>query len=366
MKKYFLFALAVTSITIFTGCKKNGTGGNSGGGNNNPPAAIVKDVYVAGYEINGSGKNVAMYWKNGTVVKLTDGSRDAVANSIFVDGNDVYAAGYQDKAGTILNIATYWKNGVAYSLSITGTGGNFDAAKSIFISGTDVYAAGIEKNTSGNAVAKYWKNGTPVNLTDGTRNGDAQCVFVAGNDIYVAGSEDKSVTSGTDIAKYWKNGVAVPLTDGSTPASAMAILVIGTDVYVAGTVNDISGYAKPVYWKNGNQISLSSGSQNAYGFCMAISGSDIYVGGKNGNSAVQSGYWKNDFTGFSGLAPAATYPGGEEAIGGIAIVGTDVYAAGSYHNGSNRQAVLWKKGTVQNLGNVGLSSSAGGIFLTYQ
>lgn len=369
MKNKQLLATAfcvIALLVILQGCKKSSVddnNNNGGGGNTNPPPPTAKIVYVAGMEINSGGKNVAMYWKNDTAVKLTDGSRDAVARSVFVSGNDVYVSGYQDKAGSVLNIATYWKNGVAYSLSITGTGGTFDAANSIFVSGDDVYAAGFERAANGNDVAKYWKNGTPVNLTDGSKDADAQSIFISGTDVYVAGSEAKTVTSSTSIAKYWKNGVAVALTDGSTDASAMSVVVVGTDVYVAGTVNDITGYAKAVYWKNGTQVSLSGGSQNSYGFALAISGSDIYVGGRNGNTSIVSGYWKNNFSNFINLAPAATYEAGEETVGGIVVSGTDVYAAGSFKMGGKSRAVYWKNNIPVHLGNIGLHNSAGGIFV---
>ena len=33
----------------------------------------------------------------------------------------------------------------------------------------DVYVAGFEDNSSGVSVAKYWKNGQAIALTDGTR-----------------------------------------------------------------------------------------------------------------------------------------------------------------------------------------------------
>lgn len=361
-KNIILPVAALFLLPFMSSCKKSSTSTDDNG-NTNPPVTTISDVYVAGYEIISTGKNVAKYWKNGTAVSLTNGTRDAVARAIFVDGNDVYVAGYQDKAGSVLNIATYWKNGVAYSLSVTGTGGTFDAANSIFISGTDVYAAGLERAANGNDVAKYWKNGTPINLTDGSKDANAQSIFVAGNDVYVAGSEDKSVASSKGVAKYWKNGVAVSLTDGATDANAAAILVVGTDVYVAGTVNDSTGYSKAVYWKNGNMVSLSSGSQNSAGYSIFANGSDVYVGGKNGNAAIQSGYWKNSLAGFAGLAPAATYPGGEELLGGIAVNGTDVYAAGSYFDGSTRRAVVWQKGVVSTLSTLGLHGGAAGIFI---
>jgi hypothetical protein len=41
------------------------------------------DVYVSGYELDGSN-DVAKYWKNGREIALTDGSNGARANSIYV------------------------------------------------------------------------------------------------------------------------------------------------------------------------------------------------------------------------------------------------------------------------------------------
>jgi hypothetical protein len=67
------------------------------------------DVFAAGYYTNGSSKNVACYWKNGSVVDLyNDAVNAAQAGGIFVLGSDVYVAGYVD-AGT--RIACYWRNG---------------------------------------------------------------------------------------------------------------------------------------------------------------------------------------------------------------------------------------------------------------
>ncbi len=354
--KLYASACLMALLSVVTSCNKDNDSGNNTG-----TQPVATNVYVAGTEINSAGNNVAKYWKNGQAVTLTDGSRDAVARSIFVSGNDVYVAGFQDKAGSILNLATYWKNGTAYTLGITG--GPFDAANSIFVSGIDVYAAGFERASNGNDIAKYWKNGTPYPLTDGSKDADAQAIFISGSDVYVAGSEEKSVTSSKNIAKYWKNGVAVALTDGSTNANASAISVVGADVYVAGTVDDVTGYSKAVYWKNGVQISLSGGSQHSYGFCLAISGNDIYVGGSNHNVSIVSGYWKNNFTSFNSLLPAMPYDAGDEAVGGIAVSGNNIYAAGSFKNFGKSQAVYWKNGIVTVLGNPAFYSSAGGIFV---
>jgi hypothetical protein len=64
------------------------------------------DVYIAGVD-NGN----AVYWKNGTEVKLEAGA----ANAITVSGTDVYVTGYAYSSSSITT-AAFWKNGARTSL----------------------------------------------------------------------------------------------------------------------------------------------------------------------------------------------------------------------------------------------------------
>ncbi|MGY0038094.1 hypothetical protein [Pedobacter sp. NJ-S-72] len=109
-----------------------------------------------------------------------------------------------------------------------------------------------------------------VFLTDGRTAAVATAISISGTDIYVAGYEyngDKNtaepVHSQKSIAKYWKNGIPVVLTDGHANASATAITVKGTDVYVAGHEKDEISVAR--YWKNGKQIALKIDSNLSNG-----------------------------------------------------------------------------------------------------
>ncbi len=95
------------------------------------------------------------------------------------------------------------------------------------IPGVDVYATGWESNGTTD-LAKYWKNGSPTSLTNGSKghmplgnvespDAVAYALAVSGTDVYVAGYE----FNGTQyVAIIWKNGVPTPLTDGTNDSGA--------------------------------------------------------------------------------------------------------------------------------------------------
>lgn len=176
-------------------------------------------VYVAGYEVI-SGDAYARYWKNGIMVSLNDNY--STAHSVKVTGNDVFIAGSAVKDRS--QKATCWKNGTPIYLENTGS----SVATSLFIADGFVHIVGFESSIR--SMARYWKldvaTGKLVEasyLTDGTQIAQAGGVHVYNKDVYIAGYEYNA--DGKAVAKYWKNGVAVNLSNGAYSEFATSIFV---------------------------------------------------------------------------------------------------------------------------------------------
>jgi hypothetical protein len=71
----------------------------------------------------------------------------------------------------------------------------------------DVYVAGTEFNGYAN-IARYWKNGKAVSLTDSTADAYAEAIVIVGSDVYVTGSEYMG-SFNNNVVKYWKNGICL-------------------------------------------------------------------------------------------------------------------------------------------------------------
>lgn len=131
---------------------------------NESEEAYANAVFVSGEDVyvGGTSKgSIPALWKNGIRQKLDfpQGSiGDGDVNAIFVSNSDVYVAGYTRFPSLILPTVprwkpTLWKNGVPQILDEEG-----GTLYSIFVVGNDVYAAG-----SGNSGGPVWKNGITMN-----------------------------------------------------------------------------------------------------------------------------------------------------------------------------------------------------------
>lgn len=275
---------------------------------------------------------------------------------------DVYVAG-DESNGQVL-VAKYWKNGAAVPLT---NGAHNARAFAIAVSGRDVYVAGGESNERVD-VAMYWKNGIPVALTDGTNQAFAVGLAVSGADVYVAGYECDPSRNGMAVAKVWKNGVPTALTDGSGTAQANAVAIDGTDVHVVGweyqdnQVGPTSWLFAPqaVYWKNGVKTTLTTVARGGGALGITLSGSDVYVSGNEfANGLGIAHVWKN------GQATALTDGSRGADAAGVAVAGGVVYAPGSENATSGLPvAMLWKNAAPTALASAQYPSFANGVALS--
>lgn len=239
-QKFFWTIIVGVGILFQSGCKDNNDNLN--------PTCSTRIVYLAGAEFN-TMSDIAFIWESdadtfqNTKLNL-DMDSYAEAVSVFVDGDDVYAAGHEYNDGS-LSIAKLWKNGVGINLS---DGNVRAAAKSVFISDGDVYVAGYEENEN-QSVARVWKNGVVTHEIDEQENTRANAIYVSGDHIYVAGYRG---SGDNRTAMLWKNGVGTDLSDGTNQANALSIAVSGNDVYVAGYESNGSKLVAKV-WKNGGR-----------------------------------------------------------------------------------------------------------------
>ena len=100
---------------------------------------------------------MATLWKNGEPIRLSDGTGNAEARSVYVAGDDVYVAGYMIFGSN--PIAVVWKNGTAVPLSTRSSN-----AGSVYVNGGLVYVAGEEFIKA--YTASLWRDGTLAMLSD--------------------------------------------------------------------------------------------------------------------------------------------------------------------------------------------------------
>jgi Carboxypeptidase regulatory-like domain len=228
------------------------------------------DVYVSGYEhINGT--DVAKVWKNGVATVLTKDTFDIISvGEMKVINGDVYVcgAGYRNNS-IVTEKPLYWKNGVIYVLSNSGGMGNADV---ISESNGDIYIAGYDAAPSQPGKSVFWKNGvkTELAITPGYGYVSSNAIFAVNGDHYIAGSHTHTSTGYYVNASYWKNNSPVLLTNGSSPGITYDfydIFVKGNIIYTVGEQYQSStGASVPLYFQNNVPVPLTGtpGSQNLY------------------------------------------------------------------------------------------------------
>ena len=342
MKKISYYLL-ITAVSVLSSCSKKGDVPKPP-----MPPSGSKDVYVVGWQTSADGNHsLVKLWKNGvatTLNEVTSVNDAAVANSVYVSGNDVYVTFNEN------GIPKLWKNGIATALS---DGSKQVTVTSVSVHDTDVYLGGQEGNAYYN-FAKLWKNGVVQTIATGFAavRTDQSLVYTSGNDVYVLfQTTDQSDFRFTEL---WKNGVVTkPLVTPNSYAQAGSIFVSGIDVYIGGFTSDGAGNNIKYFatiWKNGVATPLTDSSVNyAVINSVFVSGVDVYAVGVKRNSANNypvATLWKNGVATAltNGTTPAYAYT--------VFVSNTDVYVAGGESTTSayaSAIAKLWKNGVAVDL-----------------
>ena len=249
----------------------------------------------------------------------------------------------------------------AYATNVNGTAYGNERTFTTPATTTDVYACGYEYNVAGKSVAKYWKNGVGIDLTDGTKDADATSIFVVGTDVYVCGEENYSGSNGQAI--LWKNSVRTNLSSAGSDAYASSVFVSGTDVYVCGSETDAGGNARAKYWKNSVSVFLPDGGStliNSHANGVVVSGPNVYAAGTIYQTApatpAKPVIWTN------GVESDLATPINDYAVSdGITMSGSDVYAVGFSSDFVNETVKYWKNGVATNMPTAPMETRSGGI-----
>jgi hypothetical protein len=299
-----------------------------GYGNELTLTTLSPDVYIAGSGFN--SPYFSTVWKNGLATALTTGT-SSISFSLFVKDSDVYVGGSVSTANGF--DAVIWKNGLISYLP-QGNGVNTFGVPanvgitSITVSGTDVYAAGRGSylNNSGQTtpVARYWKNGTAVNIISPNKPSSFNGIAVSGNDVYVVGY---IFTAGND-ATVWKNGIPNTLVLGGSGVSGDAsdIFIYNNDVYICG-YSSVGNFSTPRLWKNNVDVPLSNPTGNGKAYGVTVLNDSVYVVGVStsttGTNDVAT-IWKN---GIASYLPATGLNKNSYATD-LKLLGSDVFISG--------------------------------------
>ena len=199
-------------------------------------AAAGENIYAAGFETLENSDRKAVYWRNGQMEYLSDGSTDALAYCVAAEGNDVYVGGYvqpaDNKSG---GIACIWKNGVAQNLT---DGSTLAKVNAICIDGGVLYAAGAEKVSGGRWKGVLWKDGQPTYFTEEVGT-EVTGLYVKEGKYIIEGN--MTADSGDIVTCIWtEEGVQV-ISEGMALCQGTGLAVAGSDIYVAGNAYDIRG-----------------------------------------------------------------------------------------------------------------------------
>jgi hypothetical protein len=275
------------------------------------------DLYAAGYEQNAGNIPIAKIWTisgDGTVtsvLSLTDGTKSAGASALVVKGDDLYVAGYEQNAGHV-PIAKIWKisgdGTVTPVLSLTD-GTESAGVTNLVVNGDDLYAAGYEIDALINRFVWKIRGGTvkeaAITLPTAMTSSEI-ALAVQGGTLYAAGND-------YDLSKIWRinnsgTAIAETFSVNETPAAVTALAVKGTDLYAAGYEGGYNAETATVWRMLGTTgipvVARLPGPEVTVALALALEGADFHLAGYERKSVMIARVWTISGDTVTTVAPA--------------------------------------------------------------
>ncbi len=224
------------------------------------------NIYTSGFDSPGYDRR-ALYWKNGEKFTLTDGSTDALAYCIAVDGDDVYVGGYIQSADFKREgAAVIWKNGVAQKLTSDGV---LAKVNKIQIEDGHIYAAGAYKNVADGTSwqGAIWIDGELTLFTD-PASVEVGGLYVKDGKWIINGNMSTS-DSRISAFNWYSDGHSEEITPEMDLCQGLGVLVHEDDTYNLGAFSDMDYTTfetinKGYLWKNKEAVDVDTTAPNDF------------------------------------------------------------------------------------------------------
>jgi len=337
-------------LVSFSSCEKDDDfDGGRDAESEDPSAGLLGDIYLAGKnEIDGMNCK-SIYFKNSEAIELEGVGAYTQAEYIQVIGDDVHVLGWSRSVRQPI----YWKNGVSQILehpnpSSIAVLGDIASPIGLAVSGEDVHMAMQRYSNIGLSFAiYYWKNGVRTVIpAEDDRENFGYGMMVNGDDVYIYGRENHLNRETFDsagewpIAKYWKNGVGVNITNGDKTAFITKMVVKDDDLYLSYT-KQIDGGTLSYILKNGVEILVFPNLEKVADF-IVDSSDDVHAVISVPNTAGSFGlalkYYKNDI----GIQMVSNLDNGLR----IRKFEDDIYVSGFYYDDDIVRSQILKNNTI--------------------
>lgn len=327
-----------------------------------PPKPINADVYVVGNEKNSSGIMVAKLWKNGTAYDISDGTKNAGASGVYVNGTDVYVCFSE---GNNRQKAKLWKNGITSTLYFANMNDPF--AESSAIGMCNGVVSGWILTSSGKSVAVYWDdNGVHQISNAALDNAVANAIHIKRINNYtrtsLCGAIESNTTTASQRAFFYGGQYSNPSmsTIGGTQLSSIGRTCFINDngfTYTGGSES------QPKIWFENGGIMILSANVGSVNGLYVVGNTTIYAVGEelvNGKRIAK--LWSGDYL-TGNLQPSnLSNPQYEASASAVQVVDNNTFICGNeFENDGKTYAKYWKNGIAVKVG--GPTSYALGIYV---